>query len=201
MADTQLGFTHTLVIAAVGGIAVALINHFVTWLLSRKANAREARYLAQRLVVVLERFAIECSELVADYNLYLQSKGALGRISVLLPEIGAFPTDVDWKTIDAVLVGRALSLSNEYVLASRSVDFCLDLNGDDRDAAQEASKQAGKCGYRAWKLAVALRVKHKLPENNLTQHTWDFVQTLKSKHDAFFAERKKQNFDDDPLNS
>jgi hypothetical protein len=179
----DLSFGDTLLVAAIGGVAVAASNHLVTWRLATKTHQRDARYLAQRLVAILERFSIDCAELISENDLYWQSKGALGRVQPNLPVLSEFPADADWKALDAALAERVFAFPNELALADRMVSFAYEVNGEPHEASTEASRQAGKFGYRAWDIAIALRAKNTLPASGLVDITWDFVGTLKAKHD------------------
>jgi hypothetical protein len=189
----SLDFGETFAVAAVGGLAASAMNLVVRWLAHHHTETREARYLALRLAVIFEKYAIECAEAVAANELYLGSRGAAGDLTVSLPTLDAYPTDADWKALTTSLAVRALSVPNELVLATKAIDGEYVQGGHNADISVALDRQAGKTGYRAWQLAVDLRKKTGLPANDLSGHTWDFIATIKAEHDRAFRQFAAEN--------
>lgn len=182
----SLAWMDILKVALSTGVAAALLNQSISWFKDwtseRKNISREGRYLALRIAVILERFSIDCAELIASYNLHDQSDGHAGKQSGSLPILPAYPSDADWKSLNPALCAKALAMRNELELSDKALDFHFEV-----DAFQLGSAfkdEAGKCGYRAWEIATELRSLYKLPSFRSKDLYWDFVETLKDNHDA-----------------
>jgi hypothetical protein len=156
------------------GIVAAIVTQLISWIReSRKeliSSTRDARYLAIRIAVILEGFAIACAESISQYDFYKQSAGHAGKRHGVLPQLQDYPADADWKALDPALGARALTLRNELPLSDSAIEFWENV---DRDCVPQAtSEQAGKCGYLAWALAADPK-----------QTAWNLVALLKKHHD------------------
>ncbi|MFI5022840.1 MAG: hypothetical protein ACHQRJ_14470 [Alphaproteobacteria bacterium] len=171
-------------VALTSGVLASGINLIWQHFSRRESYRRDARYLAQRLAVILEKFAIDCADIIAGNELHRTSDGHAGVRRLALPTLAAFPADADWKAVDSALAGRAVALPNEIALADHKILFWWDVVGDEDCMETEADQQAGMCGYRAWNLAADLRMRHGVPASDLTDRAWDFVATLQKQHEA-----------------
>ncbi len=167
------------------GLATAVFNQLIGWWREarheRQTTTRDARYLAIRLAVILERFAIACAERVADQDMYRQSEGHAGAQHGALPELPPYPDEADWKFLAPDLLARVLTLRNELPLSDAKIAFWEDI---DRECIpQEYDQQAGKCGYMAWALAADMRRHYRLGVFDPRQTSWDIVKVLKALHD------------------
>ena len=165
------------------GLVTALFNQGIGWFRDwRKESTvtiRDATYAAMRIAVLLEAFAMECASLIEE-NAFAEKSG--GPSTQKLPSLSEYPTDIDWKSLDSSLAAQSLSIRNELRLSVRTIAFW---SGEEpAEIPSVCSNQAGKCGYRAWQLATALRRHYKLPSFDPTQGYWDLVGTLQKRHDA-----------------
>lgn len=171
-------------VALTSGVVAAVVTWVKEVFVHRASRKRDARYLAQRLAVILERFSIDCADVIEGNETHRSSEGYAAQPRLRVPALAEFPADTDWKAIDPKLAGRALGLPNELALSEQKIVFWLDVVPNRGCAETETNQQAGKCGYRAWKLAVDLRNKHGLEKADLVGLAWGFVGTLKEQHDA-----------------
>lgn len=175
------------------GVVTAIVNQAVGWVRDwRKeltSSQRDARYLALRVAVVLESFAIACAKIISDNNTYTGGEECFGTIHDKLPPPPEYPSDVDWKSLPPELSARALSFMNEIPLSTYDIDFMYEIEED--QVSSTCSKHAGKCGYRAWQIAVSMRKQYKLPAFDPKQFAWDLVSLLKTNHDEAFNEKRK----------
>jgi hypothetical protein len=182
------------------GVVAAALTHGVSWWRdSRKekaSNLRDARYLALRLAVILERFAIDCSEVVGLVDTYAASKGSAGSQTTKLPEIGEFPSDSDWKTIDPKLAARALEFVNELLMAQQKLNFSWHVSDEDQ-ITEECADDAALLGLRAWDLAHQLRQRHDLPRFTPAETSHDVEASLKARCDAARGRAEHQAADVD----
>lgn len=183
---TSLTWTAILTLAFTTGVFTAGLEHLVGWLRDRSkersVTTRDATYAAIRVAVVLEDFAIKCADAVSDVDLHRQSGGHGGQIHTKVSPLAEYPADIDWKSLDASLSAESLSLRNELSLGNGAIAAMVEF-GDDDDVLVEAANQCGKCGYRAWQLAAALRRRYSLPNFDPYQVSWDVVGLLKKYHD------------------
>ncbi len=152
------------------------LNHAFVYRASLK---RDARYLAHRVAIVLEKFSSDCAHLISDNDMFLRSNGDAGSSRASLPELGAFPSDADWKALSPKLAYRALSLPSQLSLADDKISFWWDVVGDEDCMRNEATRQAGLWGSRAWDLASDFRKAHKLSESALQETSWNFLKALR----------------------
>lgn len=156
---------------------------------------RDARYLAQRIAIILEKYAVDCADCIADNELHDSSEGHAGKQHVTLPRIGSFPAEAEWRTIAPDLVDRVLSMPNELALADHAILFWWDVVGDEDCMRIETNHQAGQCGLRAWLLASELRRRCGIPASTLPAMSWDFVITLRKHAEVAEAHHRKKRDD------
>jgi hypothetical protein len=169
-----------------GGIVAAVINNAVTTLRERGTTKRAGIYAAIRVAVILESFAIECAERLSDSIADRTSGGEMGKPYTSLASLSEYPTDVEWKALNAPLAARALSFRNEVRLSEGALSEMADI--EPGEVQGECERQAGKCGYRAWQLASGLRSAYRLPPVEPHQTHWDAVTLLRQWHDGALKE-------------
>lgn len=173
-------------LALSAGLVTAIANNFLVWLRDSrkdsKISSREATYSSIRISVILDEFAIKCAEIISDNDMYSRSGGHAGAPHGKLPSLAEYPGDIDWKSLDPTLTARVLSIPNELSLSEGTIKFWEDV---DRETVSTAcDDQAGKCGYRAWKLAEDIRRRYKLPAFDPKQTAWDVRGLLEVHHDT-----------------
>lgn len=171
-----LGDASKLVPAGVAaGVAVQVIQTVREWRKDTKVAEQHGTYLAIRIAVVLEAFALACAYAIEQNRLHDEHNGEMGKRTTTLPDLGVYPTDGDWKSLQASLMSRALTLRNELSTCDRAVHFYYDL-GEEEQALGVFNHHAGRLGYRGWILASELRTRYAVqaPANE----GWDFVEVL-----------------------
>jgi len=155
------------------------IDQFKRFLLRRT----DARHLALRLAVMLEKFGIECADAISANDLYRSSGGHAGRQVCAIPRFPELPTDASWNILDTRLAARIAAMTNERMIGEGQIDFYWDALGEPDVMYGTTDNQCGKCGYRAWKIACDLRKRYELPQVDTRGLTWNFTKTLKQHHD------------------
>jgi hypothetical protein len=86
------------------GVFTAIVNNLLAeWRDRRKekrTSARDAVDLAMRVAVIIERFAIECEDVINHNELHTEFQGHGGTAHWILPPLGEYPTGADWKALD-----------------------------------------------------------------------------------------------------
>jgi hypothetical protein len=115
------------VFGLIGVVIGSLLNWFREMLTDWRTRARHARYLAIRVVCVLDKYVGKCAEVVADDGLSYGQRDEQGclRSQVPTPSPLDFPHDLDWMSIEHTLMYRLLSMPNEAGAANGQDRFHL----------------------------------------------------------------------------
>ena len=99
-------------ISAASGLVGVVVGAALPWLRDAWNNKRNARYLAIRVVCVLDDFLDQCTDIVGDDGLSLEQRNADGELrpQVSQPTGLLLPNDVDWRSIDHELMYSILAL-------------------------------------------------------------------------------------------
>jgi hypothetical protein len=167
------------------GFVTAALNQGIGWWREsaqrRGSTTRDARYLAIRLAVVLEEFAITCADWIGDNDMFRDSAGHAGKRHGSIPELAPYPDEPVWTTLTPAFLARVLTFRNEVTLADKAIEFWADV---DRECIPgETDQQCGKVGYIAWVLAKDMRKHYGLGAFDPSKTSWDVVKVLKPLHD------------------
>jgi hypothetical protein len=152
------------------------LSLFVQW---RRASAN-ARYLALRVAVTLEAFALACYHVVADHDVHDNSAGNLGKEHDAFPEIAAYPESLEWQALPPRLLSRVLNFRNEIKISEARLKFQWDL--DPGGLTETLSEECAHRGSQAMDIVNDLRQTYGLAP---LQADYDFAQRLRAKHEMF----------------
>ncbi|WHO37892.1 hypothetical protein PMI04_015125 [Sphingobium sp. AP49] len=175
--------TMTALATTIGTVLVTGFSHRLAvkrgW---RDDERRHARYLAIRLVCILDEFVNGCLEVAYDSGEY-DSQG-YSQATVSSPSI-AMPDDVECKSIDSALMYQALSLPNQVASADRSIAFYGGFVATPPDFSEYFEKRREcycKLGLSAIDLSDKLRVEFSIPNYEAVNSDWhpseDFENVL-----------------------
>jgi len=120
---------------AVFGLVGVLMGSGISWFQSYWLNNREikksARYLAIRMVCILDKYLEDCGDVVKDNGLSFGQRTSEGylKAQVIAPGSPVYPDDVDWKSIDHELMFRILSFPSEVENGNRTINATLEIAG------------------------------------------------------------------------
>ncbi|MDO9461865.1 MAG: hypothetical protein Q7N95_17350, partial [Alphaproteobacteria bacterium] len=163
MEDWQL-ILLTAVATTFGTVLVTFVGHRMT--VSKDSEAereRHARYLAIRVVCVLDPFVSECCNIAQDSGMPDHEGTYHPRFD---DPVISFPDDVDWRSITPNLMYRILGFRNEIDVAQQSIAFVGDeiaFPPDYDDYFEERVIQYGQLGLTALALANDLRNSYGIP--------------------------------------
>ncbi|MGP1395450.1 MAG: hypothetical protein ACTS3R_08055 [Inquilinaceae bacterium] len=175
---------------AIFGLFGVFIGALITWAREswseRKSLDRQARYLAIRVVCILDEYIVKCFEVVQDDGLAQGQRNSEGYLEpqFSLPDFPTFPEDVDWKSINHDLMYRVLALPSDAADANRKIQFALNVAAYPPDYEEffEARQLEYAClGLTALEINQTLRVTYGIPDRKLGD--WDPV--------GKFEERKR----------
>lgn len=92
---TALGDFVTIVGPAgvIGGIVSGSVNHVLKSWGERRTTQAQARYLALRVAIALERFAGDCLDLIAEINMGTELRRDPSSQPTNLPTLAEYPAD------------------------------------------------------------------------------------------------------------
>lgn len=157
----------TALLTTIGTAAVSYLSH--RWTVRSDSEAerkRHARYLAIRVVCVLDTFVSECGEVVYDDGMPDNDGITSPRVST--PTL-SLPADVDWRTVEPGLMYRALGFHNEILSADKAIAWMADETSGPPDYDEfftERKLQYGQLGLAALQLADDLRKRYGVPARN-----------------------------------
>jgi hypothetical protein len=95
---------------SVGTSFVVLLLGQILWPLVKDSRTKksEAKYLAVRVVCVLDKFVEDCASTAIDSGEVDEHGNSIARLNA--PDPPTYPNDVNWKSIDDTLMYKLLSL-------------------------------------------------------------------------------------------
>ena len=175
-----------------------IVGAVVPWFRDAWNNKRQARYLAIRIVCLLDEFLDECTNVVGDDGLCFGQRSADGRLEaqVSQPKGLPLPSDVDWRTIDHRLMYEILALPSRIERDNRSISYAAEhsVPPDNREFFEERQYRYACLGLSVAALTQRLRSTYRIPEQEAGE--WNPVAYLakeKVKIEKCREDRDKQS--------
>ena len=185
-------------ISATSGLAGVIVGTVLPWFRDRWNNKRQARYLAIRVVCVLDEFQEQCTSVVGDDGVCFGQRDAEDYLEpqVAQPKGLPLPSDVDWRSIDHGLMYKILAFPSRIEGENRSISFAAEHSfPPDYDEFFEERQYRYAClGLDAAALTQTLRTTYGIPPQEFGD--WDSVGYLtdeKTKIEKQRADRDKQS--------
>lgn len=164
-------------ISAASGLLVVLVGAVIVPIIrEHRARSRDARYLAIRIVCILDRYVEDCASTAIDTG--QENADGLNVPQFSAPEPPAYPSDVNWKSIDHTMMYKLLALPAFSDRAANYVEGASE-NADPPDYSgwfEARSHQYSLLGLQAHKLTETLRREYEIPE--IKDRSWDPVSHL-----------------------
>jgi hypothetical protein len=171
----------------IGAMLTSLFTWVKDWWIERKSRERRARYLAMRVVCILDKFVQDCVNVAYDKG--VEDADGWLKPQVRRPERLSLPTDVDWSSVNHDVMYRALSLPSEVDIAENNIGFAAE-DADDYEFFEERQYQYACLGLNAVTLARDLRDTYSIP-SRVFGH-WDPEAELQEKKDGIEKRRKER---------
>jgi hypothetical protein len=160
------------------------------------ARSRDARYLAIRIVCILDRYVEDCASAAIDSG--EEDAEGFNRARVSAPPPPGYPSDVNWKSIDHTLMYKLLALP---AAADRAANYVAavgeNTSGPDESEWFEArSHQYSLLGLQAHTLTETLREEYEIPE--IPDRSWDPVSHLREEVKKIEEWQKRRAIDWEP---
>lgn len=187
---TQVSLTSIITVVGSTGVLSAICTHslgmFRDYLKDRKAKKSAASYAALRLAVTMEAYTLSCAKRASDIQNNHCSGGHAGTRHYSLPELKAYPDDIDWKALGPTCSDQLLSFPNGIAHWNTVIHTANEHGGfPDEDGSFECDGYCALQGLKAWNIAVSLRKKFDLAPVAFPDGMWDIVKYLKHSEAQF----------------
>lgn len=118
---------------AIFGLIGVLVGSGISWLqsywINKKETDKSAKYLAIRLVCILDKYMEDCAHVIKDDGLCEGQRSEDGCLvpQVKVPSVPHYPEDIDWKSIDHNLMFALLSFPSEIEDGNRVISATDDI--------------------------------------------------------------------------
>lgn len=167
-------------ISTASGLFGVVVGAVLPWFRDAWNNKRQARYLAIRIVCILDEFLDECTNVVDDDGLCSGQRNADGYLEAQVshPKGLPLPNDVDWRTIDHHLMYEILALPSRIERDNRSISFAGEhaFPPDYWEFFEERQYRYASLGLDVAALTQSLRSTYGIPEQEMGE--WDPVGYL-----------------------
>lgn len=163
------------------GLIGVVVGSFLTaakdWMFSYRATKKKARYLAIRVVCVLDQFIDRCVD--ASIDEVVDEDRQPYYVCGPIPDITDFPDDVDWKSIEADLSYEILSLPSKIEFAKQNIRSISEFDSPPYDETNEKMKyEIATLGVLTCDLSSKLRKKYEIPHRDNSPWSHDFEPCL-----------------------
>jgi hypothetical protein len=185
-------------ISAATALVVVLIGALVVPARREKrALSSDARYLAIRVVCILDRYVEECASTAIDGG--EEDEEGVSTPRVKAPPPLAYPSDVNWKSIEHSMMYKLLSLPASAERAANYVDGSWENSSppDYSEVFEARSQQYSLLGLQAHALTVILRKQYGIPD--IEDRSWDPVSRMNDqlKENAELQKRRQAAWEKD----
>ncbi|WP_268223543.1 hypothetical protein [Sinomicrobium oceani] len=178
----------------IGVLVGSAISWFQTYWTGMQATKRNAKYLAIRVVCILDKFVEDCADVIGDDGLSFGQRTPEGYLEpqVKIPGAPIFPKDVDWKSIEHELMYKILSLPSDIECADRIIKSAESIADppDFEDLFNERKFWYSQWGVAAYKLSEELSIKYGIKKKSYND--WNPEEKLKMELDAVTRRRQKR---------
>jgi hypothetical protein len=160
---------------------VVLLMGQILWPLvkDRRTKKSEAKYLAVRVVCVLDKFVEDCASTAIDSGEEDEKGNRTARINA--PDPPTYPNDVNWRSIGDALMYKLLSLPASTERAANYVQGSTEnaFPPDNSEYFEARTESYANVGLQAYELSKTLRKEYGLPPMQFL--AWDPISRMEDK--------------------
>ena len=160
--------------------AIGLLN----WYTDKSKRKSEIKYLATRIAVDLEGYAIDCAEQCSNHISHEKHNGLCGKLISQIPIIPAIGDTERYDFLDNALLDQILRLPQQLMLYEREIKSMSDVL-DMGYVQDECCNKTLKIGLQALELSKEVRSKYHLPKRELKSGEWDIDKFYKEQIEKF----------------
>lgn len=169
------------VFGLIGVLIGSSISWFQTYWTNKQIENKNAKYLAIRVVCILDKYLEDCADVVNDDGLSYGQRTSEGCLEpqVKIPAPPIFPDDVDWKSIDHELMYKILSFPSDIIAGNKIINFSTDIASppDFEEWFEERRYYYSQFGLTAYKLSEELSMTYNIKKR--TYNDWNPVEDFK----------------------
>ncbi len=175
--------------AFLGAVIGSGLLLFRDWIAAAYNTRKNAKYLAIRVVTILDRFVDECAQVSIDDG-FLEGWNEIAKTTVNDPSPVLFPDDLDWRSIEHQLAYNLLALDNKIHDAKQSISAAGEYASlpDYSEYYDERRLQYAVLGLEVAELARNLRDTHDLPRRSFGD--WNPISKLTETRDGIIKQRE-----------
>lgn len=182
----------------IGVLIGSVISWFQTYWITKRDENKNAKYLAIRVVCILDKYMEDCTEVVYDDGLSCGQRTADGSLQsqIQRPSPPLFPEDVDWKSIEHELMYKILSFSSDIRQGDKMIDATNIITGppDYQEFFDERKYQYAKFAIVAFELSFELASIYNIKKK--TYNDWDPLKDMQQELNIVSKRRDKRIISD-----
>lgn len=175
----------------IGVVLGAVLTWLQTYWTKKGETQKNAKYLAVRIMPIINQYLQVCIDVVKDDGLYNGQRTNDGCLEPQIKTPGApvFPNDVDWKSIDDDLMFKLLSFPTQIADGNQNIKFAWEITGppDYEEWFDERIFYYTQFGLIAYKLSEDLSKTYGIKMRTFDH--WDPIEFLRKDFDAVCERR------------
>jgi hypothetical protein len=187
----------TAAVAIVSSIVTTWVTHLFSLSRKKKEEDSVANYIALRLAILFEDYAIESANKICDHQLVTSSDRTAGKFICEVPMPPPLMLEKEYKLIDLKLLNDILDFPQRCLLANDNAFFLEKMVGDRECTTIALGENTIDMAYRALELGKRLRCQYKLSSRELSYQDYDIEKFLKSEFNKLTATRKTREAQED----
>ena len=199
--QTSMQMTETIfvsLISTISGLVGVIVGAVLPWIRDAWQSKRQARYLAIRIVCLLDEFLDECTSVVSDDGLSSGQRNAEGcrEPQVSQPKGMLLPSDVNRRSIDHGLMYEILAISSRVERDNRFISFAIENSfpPDYNEFFEERQYRYACLGLDVATLSQRLRSSYGIPEQEKGEwNPVEYLREVKGKIENYREGRTKQS--------
>ena len=194
-------FSETILVSLISttsGLFGVIVGAVLPWIRDVWKGKRQARYLAIRVVCLLNEFLDECTNVVSDDGLSSGQRNADGcrEPQVSQPKSLVLPSDVDWRSIDHGLMYEILAIPSRVERDNRFISFEIEHSfpPDYAEFFEERQYRYACLGLDVSAISQKLRLAFGIPEQETGEwNPVEYLREVKGKIEDYREGRARQS--------
>lgn len=176
------------------GASFTLISLLFEHRKHRRERIESVSFLALRLAVLLEGYALRCVDEASDHSIAKGSGGHAGTLLGAVPITPTLPDSDSYRLLDKALLHLVLEFPQRRDIAQQEADFWSNVVGDRDCYLNTAWQNTLLIGAHSLDVARRLRDSHSLPRRSLTfGQGRDLGKHLAEQVQSILTARKQSN--------
>ena len=180
------------IIGFIGVIIGAFLTPVIEWVRAARTDRKHARYMAIRVISIIDEFVDMCVEVAADSG--EPDQGGWYYYHAAVPKLEPFPDGLDWEVIDHKLAYDILSLPNKLNDTKRNIRWeSQHIGGPNDELGPILQYEYSTLGLFALDVSNKLRNKYKIQQDPVDHRNpdWSAFKFLSETKEKIEKNRKE----------